>query len=157
MTITSSVLPTSQREIDLICSVGAEACVLISVCASGDDETLAHRIHVVRDGPRGRFLIIDCGLPLRALDTELFGRLERRPPTARCTLFLKEVGRLSPDQQVRLLMGLRENALACWPEAPPVRVVASTSECLFERVIDGSFDANLFYRLNTIHLDMRQH
>ena len=161
MSPTSSVdrpVPASlQREIDLICSVGASACVLITVCASGADETLAPRIHGVRNAPRGRFLMIDCGLPVRALDGELFGRLERRPAASRCTLFLREVGKLPADQQLRLLRALRDNALACWPDPPPVRVVASTSECLFERVIDGSFDADLFYRLNTIHLDLRRH
>ena len=152
---TASASP--QGEIDLICRVGAEACILISSCASGDAENLARRIHVIRHSPRGRFLTIDCGLPLHELEEELFGRLERQPAPSRCTLYLKEVGRLTADQQARLLMVLREQALASWPEPPPTRVVASTSEGLFERVVQGSFDANLFYRLNTIHLDLRCH
>src|SRR5436190_1717164 len=100
--------------------------------------------------------MIDCGLPVRELDEELFGRLKCRPAACRCTLLLKEVGRLPTDQQLRLLMALRRNA-TCGPEPPPVRVVASTSEGLFERVIGGSFDADLFYSLNAIHLDLRRH
>ncbi len=81
----ASVLPPD--EIHVICTVGAEACVLLSVCASADAERLARRIHVGRDSPRGRFLTVDCGLPDRTLDEELFGRLER-PVETRCTLFL---------------------------------------------------------------------
>ena len=139
-------------EIDRICCIGAEACVLITICSSDDAETLARRIHDIRTSPRGCFRPIDCGLPIRALDEELFGPLARRLPAARSTLFLKEVGKLTVDQQVRLLKLLRQTAQACWPSPPPARVVAYTSEGLFERVVDGSFDADLFYRLNTIHL-----
>jgi DNA-binding NtrC family response regulator len=154
--IDRAVSASLQRELDLICRAGAGPCVLITVCASGDDEPLAHRIHVLRHAPRGPFLMIDCGLPVPALDEDLFGRLECRPAARRCTLLLKEVGRLTADQQLRLLMALRQNA-TCGPEPPRVRVVASTSEGLFERVVGGSFDADLFYSLNTIHLDLRRH
>ena len=141
----------------MICTVGVEACVLITICGNGEAETLARKIHLARTSPRGRFLTIDCELPTRALDEELFGRFERRPVASRCTLFLREVGKLAADQQLRLLMVLRQRTLACWPAPLPVRVVASTSEYLFDRVVEGSFDPDLFYRLNTIHLDLRRH
>ncbi len=58
---------------------------------------------------------------------------------------------------MRLMVALRNRGLASRPAPSPARVVSSTSEDLFRRVVEGSFDASLFYSLNTIHVDLRPH
>ena len=62
-------------------------------------------------------------------------------------LWLKEVHRFTSAQQAAV-MKLVEAAQA----RPIARIVASSSVDLFDLVERGSFDARLFYRLNTIHL-----
>jgi DNA-binding NtrC family response regulator len=105
--------------------------------------------------PRGRFKTVDCTLSDRVLDEMLFGRLDAAAGGPPCTLFLKEVGRLGQAHQRRLLESLIGATVATWPDRAPARVIASTTESLFDRVVIGTFDDRLFYRLNVIHLNMR--
>lgn len=147
--------PLLDQGLDLIRSSGTDACVLISIPASSQAETVARRIHAVSPSPRGRFVPVDCAASPPALEEELFGRIDGRYAPTACTLFLKEVGRLSLDHQHRLLATLIDATLASWPARMRARVIASTSESLLDRVIHGTFDDRLFYRLNVIHLDLR--
>jgi len=130
-------------------------------------EMLARALHYNskrRDGP---FLSIDCeAAPEQTLEGDLFGH-ERGAfgDTARSkrgaleeaeagTLFLKEVGQLAPFVQVRLLRALQEGSFrrAGGSRDLPVnaRVVAAASPDLPDRVAQGQFREELFYRLNVI-------
>src|SRR5262245_51270612 len=128
------------RDIDLIRRYGSDACVLISVDQSRDAEEVAGTIHAMTPSPRGRFKSVDCTVADQMLEESLFGRLEAAAAGPPCTLFLKEVGRLGQAQQRRLLRALIDATVLTWPDRTPARVIASTSESLFDRVVIGTFD-----------------
>jgi DNA-binding NtrC family response regulator len=67
------------------------------------------------------------------------------------TLFLDEIGEISPTIQVKLLRFLQEHELE---RAGGVRVIAATNRDLLQRVKDGHFREDLYYRLNVVAIDM---
>ncbi len=73
------------------------------------------------------------------------------------TLFFDEIGDLAPDVQSALLRALQERVverLGGEPIAVDVRLVAATNRDLAARVRDGSFRADLFYRLNVFPINL---
>ncbi len=130
-------------------------------------EVLARALHYNskrRDGP---FLSVDCGAaPEQTLEGDLFGHergafadatRSKRGALEEAqggTLLLKEVGQLAPFLQVRLLRTLQEGTFrrAGGSRDLPleVRVVAAASPELPDRVAQGQFREELFYRLNVI-------
>ena len=143
------------RDIRCIHTFGADR-ILISVHKQANAEALARRIHNRGRSPTAPFDTVDCGAPAAVLENSLFGRLTQLRGETGGTLFLSEVGKLGPEHQARLLKALIECREASWPEPMTPRAIASTSEALFDRVQDGTFDLRLFYRLNVIHIDLRQ-
>ncbi len=140
-----------------------DACVLFT--GKGDAvEALAQRIHNLSGWRYGPFLSVDCAWSEATLESRLFGALldddmllpPRSQPQPRLsqegTLFLQEVGRLSPASQARLADHLAELRMHGGGRRVRRRVMASSSETLLDRVNAGTFDARLFYRLNVIHL-----
>jgi propionate catabolism operon transcriptional regulator len=78
--------------------------------------------------------------------------------SARCTLFVGEIDQLPPPAQ-EMLHYFLDVAYAAAASAestsvPAVRVVTATSDALSERVAAGLFRADLYYRLNVVHLAM---
>ena len=148
-------------DFDLSSAVHSDACVLLT----GKEKAVrdvAGRIHSLSGGRQGPFTVVDCGGPEEVVERALFGALaetaastppEPQPRLAQAgTVLLKDVGRLAPNVQSRLadrLVGLRGKQL---PGSSQCRLMASTSEPLLPRVLDGTFDDRLFYRLNVIHL-----
>jgi two-component system, NtrC family, C4-dicarboxylate transport response regulator DctD len=132
-------------EIDL--AAGRTAPVLITAppgCAATIVQAIAARSH--------RDLIPVAAPHAGAADDVLTAIAENRLGirTARAAiLWLKEVHRLNAAQQAATMKLVEAGAGQVCPAA---RIVASTSVDLFELVERGSFDARLFYRLNTIHL-----
>lgn len=134
-------------------------------------ELVARAIH--HHGPRRRepFIALNCGAIAESLqESELFGH-ERGAFTGaatmhrgvferahRGTLFLDELGELSGSAQTRLLRVLQESRIqrvGGTHEVPiDVRFIAATHRDLEERVRDGRFREDLFYRLVVFPIDL---
>jgi transcriptional regulator with GAF, ATPase, and Fis domain len=132
-------------------------------------EVLAHAIHAIsprRDKP---FVRVQCGaIPEALLDSELFGhekgaftgamtlRYGRFERAHGGTIFLDEIGELTPEAQVKLLRFLQEKEFERVGGSETlrvdVRVIAATHRDLPERVRQGRFREDLFFRLNVFPL-----
>ena len=133
-------------------------------------EVIARLIHDT--GPRSQkpFLPINCGaIPAELMESEFFGHRKGSFTGASGdkqglfqaakggTLFLDEVAELPLAMQVKLLRALQERAVrpvgATFEEAVDVRIISATHKDLAQRVQNGEFRQDLFYRLNVIQLD----
>jgi len=137
--------------------------VLISGASGTGKELVAEEIH--RRGPRRDrpFVAVHCqAVPENHLESALFGQAGVRPGRIaradRGTLFVDEVGYLSPALQVKILGLLRdrmyEPAGAGVPSRVDVRVIAATNRNLDALVREGAFLKDLYYRLCVIGLDL---
>ena len=143
----------NDRRSDVEHAAAADTCVLLS----GDPEAstpLAYHIHQLSRQRDGEFAVLDCGSSSKVVEdrfNEWFSCDRKtsgdRPVVG--TVLLKDIGRLEPRLQRELAEALaRRNARP----ANRRRVLASTAECLVGRVLEGTFDDTLFYRLNAIHV-----
>ncbi|MBI4522691.1 MAG: sigma-54-dependent Fis family transcriptional regulator [Deltaproteobacteria bacterium] len=130
-------------------------------------ELFARAVHEMSKRSAGPFIPVDCAtLPESLVESELFGyekgaftgANERKPgwfETAhRGTLFLDELGNLSPSVQAKLLRALQESTVSpigSRNQRPvDVRVVSATNIDLKQAVLEGGFRADLFYRLSAM-------
>ncbi len=128
-------------------------------------ELVASALHHGSPRSEGPFVRVNCAaLPESVIESELFGhergaftgahqqRKGRFEVAHRGTLFLDEIGDLSPTTQIKLLRVLQERELervgGHAPVRVDVRVVAATSRDLETMQQDGTFRADLYYRLN---------
>jgi len=132
-------------------------------------DVLARRIHAMSPRADKPFLPLNCGaLPDQLLESELFGH-EKGSFTGATdtkqglleaadggTVFLDEVGELPMSIQVKLLRVLEERTArrvgGIRSRPFDIRFIAATNRDLSEAVQEGSFRADLFYRLNGISL-----
>jgi two-component system, NtrC family, response regulator HupR/HoxA len=143
----------------------ADTTVLLLGETGTGKELFARLVH--DNGPRraGKFIAQNCGaLPESLLESELFGHVrgaftgataERRGLFEEAdggTIFLDEVGEMSPAMQLRLLRVLQEGEIrrvgASTPRKVDVRVVAATNADLEADVESSRFRKDLYYRLN---------
>lgn len=127
-----------------------------------------HSLSLRKDKP---FVAVNCGaLPDTLLESELFGYVagaftgaEKDKPGRFAlaeggTLFLDEIGDVSPAMQVRLLRVLQEKTYeplgATGSVQTEVRIVSASNKDLAQRVSDGLFRQDLYYRLNVVRLDL---
>ena len=148
-----------------------ESTVLVLGETGTGKELTARAIHNLSRRRHGVMVKVNCAaLPASLAESELFGH-ERGAFTGAVqqkkgrfelahngTIFLDEVGELSPDVQVKLLRVLQEQEFerlgSTRPTKVNVRVIAATNRDLEEEVARGRFRSDLFYRLNIfpIHL-----
>ena len=137
-------------DLEVLGAAASDVCILFTgASGSGPAREIARRVHGLGRGRRGAFRVVDCGWPEALLEQQLFYRIR---PGSSGTLFLEEVGRLSLALQDRLLEALDLRPDPRGPLPPRARVMASTSEPLIQRALEGSFNERLLYRLNAIHV-----
>jgi DNA-binding NtrC family response regulator len=134
-------------DLEVLGAAAPDVCILFTGTGSAKD--LARRIHGFARGRPGRFRAVNCGWPEPLLDQQLFYALR---PGSSGTLFLEEVGRLSPELQDRLLETLESPVDPRGPRPPRARLMASTTEPLIQRALEGTFNERLLYRLNAIQV-----
>ena len=132
-------------------------------------EVLARHIHDSSPRAGSLFLGVNCGaLPETLLESELFGhragsftgaardRTGLFEQAGNGTIFLDEIGEVSPAVQVKLLRVLQEHEITRLGESRPrkisARIVAATNRNLESDVREGRFREDLFYRLRVIEI-----
>lgn len=161
-----------QEIFSLIPDVAASrASVLIQGPTGSGKELLARAIHFESARADNPFVKVNCGaLPDTLLESELFGHVAGAFTDAKAsrkgrfeladggTIFLDEIGDVSPAMQVRLLRVLQEGAFepvgSSESIAVDVRVISATHRDLKELAAGGGFRDDLFYRINTVVLNI---
>ena len=127
-------------------------------------EVIATAIHNLSPRRNGPFIKVNCGaIPESLMDSELFGHekgaftgalFQKRGRFERAdsgTIFLDEIGELTPGAQVRLLRVLQEHEIervgGSEPIALDIRVIAATHRKLETMLTDGKFREDLYFRL----------
>ena len=145
--------------------------VLITGESGTGKEIAARAMHTLSNRSNNHFVPINCGaVAPDIIESELFGHVKGAFSGAASsreglffyaqggTLFLDEIGELPPTMQVKLLRVLEERRIrpvGAEREIPvDVRVIAATNRNLEEAIADGSFRADLYYRLNVVELKM---
>jgi len=147
----------------------SDASVLITGESGTGKELFARAIHQASGRAKGNFVAVSCAaLPETLLESELFGhekgaftdakgkRAGRFELAHGGTLLLDEIGDVPPSTQVKLLrvietkeyhpLGSEKTYLA------DVRILAATNQNLEEKIKEGSFRDDLFYRLNVVRI-----
>ncbi|MFC1737142.1 sigma-54 interaction domain-containing protein [Candidatus Hydrogenedentota bacterium] len=149
----------------------SESSVLIEGESGTGKELFARAIHDLSSRKEKPLVTVNCGaLPDTLIESELFGhragaftdaRQDRKGRFAMAeggTIFLDEMGDLSPVLQVRLLRVLQEGTYeplgADNPVRADVRVVAATHKDLAKEVEEGSFRRDLYYRVNVVRITL---
>ena len=151
---------------------GVDSNVLILGDTGVGKEVFAQSIHNASKRQYGSFVAVNCAaLPENLLESELFGYVDGAFTGAsrtgkmglfeqahQGTIFLDEVGEISPSIQARLLRVLQEREVMRIGDdrviPVDVRVVAATNRNLKKAMQDGGFRPDLFYRLNVLKLEI---
>jgi DNA-binding NtrC family response regulator len=145
--------------------------ILIQGASGTGKELIARAIH--HNSPRSLrpFVALNCGaLPETLLESELFGHVKGaftgaiagKPGLFRSaeggTVFLDEIGEVTPAMQVRLLRAVQEHEVTPLGASAPVqfdaRIICATNRDLEKEVAEGRFREDLFYRLNIIEIHL---
>ncbi|MCJ7498113.1 MAG: sigma 54-interacting transcriptional regulator, partial [candidate division Zixibacteria bacterium] len=147
----------------------------LSVLFEGETGTgkdfLGKALHYSSSRKDKNFVAVNCAaLPEPLLESELFGHKKGSYTGATFdkkglfeeadggTLYLDEIGDLSPSIQVKLLRVLEEKVITRLGETKPkkidIRIVASTNKNLEEEVAQGRFRKDLYFRLNAVNLKL---
>lgn len=166
---------TNDPEMRKICNViervaETKSTVLILGESGTGKELIARAIHEL-SGVKGHFVAVNCGaIPDNLLESELFG-YEKGAFTGAATskpgrflladngtIFLDEIGDMSPHLQVKLLRVLQEKVVepVGGLKAKPVnaRVIAATNVDLKTKVKEGKFREDLYYRLQVVPVEL---
>src|SRR5690606_3995253 len=130
-------------------------------------ELVARAIHRNSNRSRERFVQVNCAaIPEELIESELFGhekgsftgatekQIGKFEQADRGTIFLDEVGDMSPKTQAKVLRVLQEGEVERLGSARTikvdVRVIAATNRDLEEEIAQGRFREDLYYRLRVI-------
>jgi PAS domain S-box-containing protein len=164
--------PGIRRVLELVHQVApTDSTVLILGETGTGKELFASLIHEHSARGSRPMVRVNCAaIPTTLIESELFGRekgaftgalarqVGRFELADRSTIFLDEIGDLPPDVQVKLLRVLEERVIERLGSPRPIpvdtRIIAATHRNLEQRVQDGTFREDLYYRLNVfpIHI-----
>jgi len=150
---------------------GTDTTVLITGESGSGKELVAEAIHNLSKRSKKPLIKVNCAaLPESIIESELFGhvkgaftgavnnRIGRFEAAHGGTIFLDEIGDISPGVQVRLLRVLEERKVERVGDYRPikvdVRIVAATNQNLRSLVEKNRFREDLFYRLNVFNIHM---
>jgi two-component system response regulator PilR (NtrC family) len=148
-----------------------QSTVLINGESGTGKELVARAIHDLSPRAEKPFISINCGAFTETLlESELFGYVKGSFTGANAnrkglfeaankgTIFLDEIGEMSPSMQVKLLRVLQERKVrpvGAHEEMPvDARVIAATNRDLKQMSIEGSFREDLFYRISVIPINL---
>src|SRR5881296_4095165 len=164
--------PTMEAIFEVIRRVApTDATVLITGDSGTGKELVAAALHRLSTRAGGRFVPVHCGaIPEELLESEMFGhergaftgavasRLGRFKLADQGTIFLDEIGEMSPKLQVKLLRVLEdgrfESVGGMVTQQVDVRVIAATNRSLEQAVAGRHFREDLFYRLRVVPIEM---
>ncbi len=133
-------------------------------------EVFAHAIHRVSQRARGPFVKVNCAaIPEQLLESEFFGyepgaftgagkggKPGKFELAEHGTIFLDEIGDMTPNMQAKLLRVLQEKEIervgGVRPIPVDVRVISATNRDLKQATADAAFRNDLYYRLNVVSL-----
>jgi two-component system NtrC family response regulator len=160
-----------QRVLEMIAKAApTRSTVLITGESGTGKELFAKAIHYASPRKDAAFISVNCmALASGVLESELFGHEKgsftgavarkrgRFEMAHQGTIFLDEIGELSPELQVKLLRVLQERKFERVGGSEPVevdiRILAATNRNLAEAVAAGTFREDLYYRLNVVHIE----
>ena len=145
--------------------------VLISGESGTGKELVAKAIHANSPRIEKPFITVNSGsVPVDLMESTLFGHVKGSFAGAlkdrkgsfelahQGTIFLDEVGTLSPELQSKLLRVIQEREFTPVGSNDPtqidVRIIAATNDNLFAAVKEGRFREDLYYRLNVIGIEL---
>jgi two-component system response regulator PilR (NtrC family) len=141
--------------------------VLITGESGTGKELIARAIHEQSKRQDKPFVVVNCGgIPDTLIESEFFGHVKGSFTGAirdkqglfesanQGTIFLDEIGELSPILQVKLLRAVQETSFkpvgGTQEIKVDVRIISATNKKLEQEVIEGNFREDLFFRLNVI-------
>jgi formate hydrogenlyase transcriptional activator len=158
--------PAARQVMELIEQVAATDSTVLLLGETGTGkEVFASRIHELGARRHRPMVRVNCAaIPTTLIESELFGRekgaftgalarqVGRFELADKATIFLDEIGDLPLDVQVKLLRVLEEGQIERLgsPQSIKVdtRIIAATHQDLQQRIAEGAFREDLFYRLN---------
>jgi DNA-binding NtrC family response regulator len=147
------------------------ATVLITGDSGTGKELVARAIHRASNYPNGPFVAVNCAALVETLlESDMFGH-EKGAFTGAVahqdgkfalarggTIFLDEIGEMSPAMQAKLLRVLQYKEFtplgAKKPQTTDARIIAATNLDLAEKVTEGAFREDLFYRLQVVNIHL---
>lgn len=164
--------PQMQAVFKTISAVAATRSTVLVTGESGTGkELIARSIHYQSPRATRPLVTLNCAaIPDNLLESELFGhekgsftdavekKVGRFEAADGGTIFLDEIGEMSPGLQAKLLRVLEEGEIqrvgAARPQHVDVRVVAATNRNLLEAIAAGRFRKDLYYRLNVVSVEL---
>jgi transcriptional regulator with PAS, ATPase and Fis domain len=163
--------PSMRGVFDMIHRVAPSKLTVLILGESGTGKELIARSIHEKSLRRGPLVAVNCGaIPEEILESELFGHEKgsftgavatrqgkfQRAHTG--TIFLDEIGEMSPKLQVKLLRVIQEKKVDPVGSSKScdidVRIIAATNKNLFKAVENGTFREDLFYRLSVVPIEL---
>ena len=161
---------TRVASLELVEGGGAPTTLILGETGVGK-ELVAHAIHAQSPRAAGPFITLNCtALPSTLLEAEVFGYEKGAYTDAQSakpglfeaaeggTLFLDEIGHMDMALQAKLLKAIEDKAIrrlgGLHAKTLNVRILAATNRDLEAAMAEGTFRADLYYRLNVLTLQV---